>query len=128
MCTFVLNVLLNEIVLTLLQNRTLVEFMYEILFYVLPPNQYLGSATGTTSTLYTPYYTKITLLNNFILTILLLIVNVHIKEIVSRALRSLICISIGPQLTLHSVFVYEYSNALLSAHPNIFDIPLNSIH
>ena len=49
----------------------------------------------------TAYYTKITLLNNLKLTVLLLIVNVHITEIVSRASRSLICISIG--LQLHTV-------------------------
>ena len=65
------------------------------------PNQNPGVATGTTSTLCTAYYTKITLLNNLKLTVLLLIVNVHITEIVSRAPRSLICISV--ELQLHTV-------------------------
>ena len=68
-------------------------------------NQNSGAATGTTSTLCTAYYTKITLLNNLKLTVLLLIVivnvHVHITEIVSRAPRSLICILIG--LQLHTV-------------------------
>ena len=60
----------------------------------------------------------IKLLNNLKLTVLLLIVNVHITEIVSRAPRSLICISIGLQLKLHSVPVYEYSHALLLIFPD----------
>ena len=47
------------------------EFI-EILFHVLPPsNQNPGAATGT-STLCTACYTKITLLNNLKLTVLLL--------------------------------------------------------
>ena len=88
----------TEILVTQLQYRTWVEFI-EILFHVLPPSkQNPGAATGSTSTLCTAYYTKITLLNNLKLTVLLLIVNVHITEIVSRAPRSLICISIGLEL------------------------------
>ena len=57
-----------------------------------PPNQNPGAATGTTSNLCTAYYKKITLFNNLKLTVLLLIVNVQITEIVSRVPRSLICI------------------------------------
>ena len=87
------------------------------------PNQNPGDGTGTTSSLCTAYYTKITILNNLKLTVLLLIVNVYITEIVSRAPRSLICISIELQLhTVTHVPMYEYFHALLSAHPNIFDI------
>ena len=66
-----------------------------------PSNQNPGAATGTTSTLCTAYYKKITLLNNLKLTVLLLTVNVHVTKIVSLAPRSLICISIG--LQLHNV-------------------------
>ena len=80
-----------------------------------PTNQNPGAANGTTSTLCTAYYTKITLLNNLKLTVLLLIVNVHITE---RATQ--------PNLNFNRaahVPVYEYSYALLSAHPNISDIP-----
>ena len=60
------------------------EFIYEILSHVhSEPKSW--PATGTKSTLCTAYYTKITLLNDLKLTVLLLIVNVHITEIVSRA-------------------------------------------
>ena len=100
----------TEILARPLQYRTWMEFMYEILSHVPPPpNQNPGTATGSTSTLCIAYYTKITLLNNIKLTILLVIVNVHITEIVSSASSSLICILIGLQLhTWHNVPVYEY--------------------
>ena len=49
---------------------------------IFPQNQNPGAATGTTSTLCTAYYMKIKLLNILKLTVLLLIVNVHITEIV----------------------------------------------
>ena len=167
--TFLLNVPRKEILATLLQYRTWVEFI-EILFHVLPPsNQNPGAATGT-STLCTACYTKITLLNNLKLTVLLLIVNVHIKvgsllaalrpirrviaeitpmhrshasaacvgcnasgrnaadyaptltEIVSRAPRSLICISKGLAAALQSVPVYEYSHAHSRVFSRVFSV------
>ena len=74
-----------------------------------PSNQNPGAATGTTSTLSlcTAYYTKITLLNNLKLTVLLMIVNVqriYYRNSFARAHR-LICrnCSISKGLQLHNI-------------------------
>ena len=86
-----------------------------------PPNMdNPWAANGTTSTLCTTYYTKIMLFNNLKLTVLLLIVNVHITEIVSRAPRSLICISIGLQLhTVTQCTCVRVFSRIAQCHPNI---------
>ena len=109
MNTFLLNVPLNRNFGDAIAVQVLSEIHVWNFVFCSTPNQNPGAATGTNSTLCTVYYTKITLLNNLKLTVLLLIVNIHITEIVSRAPRSLICISIGLQLhtviqcTLYSV-------------------------